>query len=95
MTNKPERSVKQIVKEFVPDPSFSSSDSFGVYLRITDRELTQTLEAERQRCDEVVEAERDRIAERIWEVGDYVAVYFIDQSDANEDPKGIDAAYEP
>jgi hypothetical protein len=28
-------------------------------------------------------------------VGNYVAVYFINDSDANADPRGIDAAYEP
>jgi cytochrome c oxidase cbb3-type subunit 2 len=32
---------------------------------------------------------------KIWEVGDYVAVYFIGQSDAGQQPKGISAAYEP
>jgi cytochrome c oxidase cbb3-type subunit II len=32
---------------------------------------------------------------KIWEVGDYVAVYFIGRSDAGQEPKGIDAAYEP
>jgi cytochrome c oxidase cbb3-type subunit II len=32
---------------------------------------------------------------KIWEVGDYVAVYFIGQSDAGQEPKGISAAYEP
>ena len=32
---------------------------------------------------------------KIWEVGDYVAVYFIGQSDANREPRGIDASYEP
>lgn len=31
---------------------------------------------------------------KIWEVGDYVAVYFIGRSDADREPKGIDAAYE-
>ncbi len=34
-------------------------------------------------------------SQKIWEVGDYVAVNFINQSDANQEPKGIDAAYEP
>jgi hypothetical protein len=28
-------------------------------------------------------------------VGNYVAEYFINQSDANSEPRGIDAAYEP
>ncbi len=32
---------------------------------------------------------------KIWDVGDYVAVNFIGQSDANAPPKGIDAAFEP
>lgn len=34
-------------------------------------------------------------SEKIWEAGNYVAVYFIDQSDAGKDDGGIDAAYEP
>jgi cytochrome c oxidase cbb3-type subunit II len=34
-------------------------------------------------------------SQKIWEVGDYVAVNFINQSDANQEPKGIDASYEP
>lgn len=34
-------------------------------------------------------------SEKIWEVGDYVAVTFINQSDANTEPRGIDASYEP
>ena len=38
---------------------------------------------------------RDLESQKIWEVGDYVAVYFIGESDANADPRGIDAAWEP
>jgi cytochrome c oxidase cbb3-type subunit II len=38
---------------------------------------------------------RDLESQKIWEVGDYVAVYFINQSDANTEPRGIDAAWEP
>ncbi len=38
---------------------------------------------------------RELESEKIWDVGNYVAVYFIDQTDANAEPKGIDAAYEP
>jgi cytochrome c oxidase cbb3-type subunit 2 len=38
---------------------------------------------------------KDLESEKIWDVGDYVAVYFINQSDANSSPRGIDAAYEP
>jgi len=34
-------------------------------------------------------------SEKIWEVGNFVAVYFINQSDANTDPRGIDASWEP
>jgi cytochrome c oxidase cbb3-type subunit 2 len=34
-------------------------------------------------------------SQKIWEVGDYVANYFINQSDANQEPRGIDASYEP
>lgn len=37
---------------------------------------------------------KDLESEKIWEVGDYVAVNFIGQSDADAEPKGIDAAYE-
>jgi mono/diheme cytochrome c family protein len=38
---------------------------------------------------------KDLESEKIWDVGNYVAEYFIDDSDANTEPKGIDAAYEP
>lgn len=38
---------------------------------------------------------RELESEKIWEVGNYVAVYFINQSDANTDPRGIDASWEP
>jgi cbb3-type cytochrome c oxidase subunit II len=38
---------------------------------------------------------RDLESQKIWEVGDYVAVYFIGESDANKDPRGIDASWEP
>ena len=38
---------------------------------------------------------RELESEKIWDVGNYVAVYFINQTDANTDPKGIDASYEP
>ena len=38
---------------------------------------------------------RDLESQKIWEVGDYVAYYFINQSDANTGPRGIDAAWEP
>jgi len=38
---------------------------------------------------------RDLESQKIWEVGDYIANYFINQSDANNEPRGIDAAWEP
>ena len=38
---------------------------------------------------------RDLESQKIWEVGDYVAVYFINESDANQEPRGIDSAWEP
>jgi len=38
---------------------------------------------------------RELESEKIWDVGNYVAVNFINQSDAGRPPKGIDAAYEP
>ncbi len=38
---------------------------------------------------------RELESQKIWEVGDYVAVYFINQSDANKEPRGIDASWEP
>jgi len=38
---------------------------------------------------------RDLESEKTWDVGNFVAVYFINQSDANSEPRGIDAAYEP
>ena len=34
-------------------------------------------------------------SQKIWEVGAYIAVNFIDQSDADQEPKGVDASYEP
>jgi cytochrome c oxidase cbb3-type subunit 2 len=37
---------------------------------------------------------RELESEKIWDVGNYVAVYFINDSDANTEPRGIDAAYE-
>jgi cbb3-type cytochrome c oxidase subunit II len=37
---------------------------------------------------------RELESEKIWDVGNYVAVYFINQTDANTEPRGIDAAYE-
>ncbi len=37
---------------------------------------------------------RELESEKIWDVGNYVAVYFIGKSDADQEPKGIDAAYE-
>jgi len=37
---------------------------------------------------------RELESEKIWDVGDYVARYFINESDADTQPKGIDAAYE-
>jgi mono/diheme cytochrome c family protein len=38
---------------------------------------------------------RELESEKIWDVGNYVAEYFIGQSDANKEPRGIDASYEP
>ncbi|MGD9212026.1 MAG: cbb3-type cytochrome c oxidase subunit II [Desulfobacteraceae bacterium] len=38
---------------------------------------------------------KDLESEKIWEVGDFVAKYFINESDADTEPEGIDAAYEP
>jgi cytochrome c oxidase cbb3-type subunit II len=38
---------------------------------------------------------KDLESEKIWDVGDYVANTFIGQSDADTEPKGIDASYEP
>jgi len=38
---------------------------------------------------------RELESQKIWEVGDYVAVYFINQSDADMEPRGIDASWEP
>ncbi len=38
---------------------------------------------------------RELESEKIWDVGNYVAVYFIGETDANADPRGIDASYEP
>jgi len=38
---------------------------------------------------------RELESQKIWEVGNYVAVYFINQSDAGVEPKGIPSAWEP
>jgi len=38
---------------------------------------------------------RELESEKIWDVGNLVAVYFIDQSDADTEPRAIDASYEP
>jgi len=38
---------------------------------------------------------RELESEKIWDVGNYVAHYFVSQSDANTEPRGIDASYEP
>lgn len=38
---------------------------------------------------------RELESEKIWDVGNFIAVYFINQTDANTAPRGIDAAYEP
>lgn len=38
---------------------------------------------------------RDLESQKIWEVGNFVAVNFINQSDANAAPRGIDSAWEP
>lgn len=38
---------------------------------------------------------RDLESEKIWAVGDYVANYFIGETDANQEPRGIDASYVP
>jgi mono/diheme cytochrome c family protein len=36
---------------------------------------------------------RELESEKIWDVGSYVAVTFVAQSDAHDQPRGIDAAY--
>jgi len=38
---------------------------------------------------------RELQSEKIWDVGNYVAVVFIGETDAGAEPKGIAAAYEP
>jgi cbb3-type cytochrome c oxidase subunit II len=38
---------------------------------------------------------RDLESEKIWDVGNYVAITFIGQSDAHAEPRGIDAAFIP
>jgi mono/diheme cytochrome c family protein len=38
---------------------------------------------------------RELESQKIWEVGDYVAVFFIGQSDADTEPEAIDASWEP
>ena len=36
---------------------------------------------------------RELESEKIWDVGNYVAIYFIGESDAGQEPKGIEASY--
>lgn len=38
---------------------------------------------------------RDLESEKIWDVGNYVAVTFIGETDAGKAPRGIEASYEP
>jgi len=38
---------------------------------------------------------QDLESEKIWDVSNYVGVYFIGYTDADIEPKGIDASYEP
>ena len=38
---------------------------------------------------------RELESEKIWDVSNYLAVFFVGYTDANTPPKGIDAAYEP
>ena len=38
---------------------------------------------------------RELESEKIWDVGNYIAKYFINEIDANAEPRGIDASYEP
>jgi len=38
---------------------------------------------------------RELESQKIWEVGNYVALYFIGQSDAGGEPRGIEVSYEP
>jgi cytochrome c oxidase cbb3-type subunit II len=38
---------------------------------------------------------RELESEKIWDVGDYVAVNFINENDGDAKPQGIDASYEP
>lgn len=38
---------------------------------------------------------RELESEKIWDVSNYVAIQFIGISDANSEPKGIDASFEP
>jgi cbb3-type cytochrome c oxidase subunit II len=37
---------------------------------------------------------RELESEKIWNVGNYIAIYFIGKTDAGTEPKGIDASYE-
>jgi len=36
---------------------------------------------------------RELESEKIWDVGNYVAIYFIGETDAGKEPKGIEASY--
>jgi hypothetical protein len=43
--------VEEIVNRFIPDPAFSSSDSFGTYLKITDRELREVIQSQAEKYE--------------------------------------------
>ncbi|MBF0441565.1 MAG: cbb3-type cytochrome c oxidase subunit II [Oligoflexales bacterium] len=38
---------------------------------------------------------KDLESEKIWDLSNYIGVYFLGYTDANVDPKGIEASYEP
>ncbi len=38
---------------------------------------------------------RELESEKIWDVSNFIAEYFIGRNDANQEPRGMDAAYEP
>ena len=79
MNKQPERSVEEIVEELIRNKIIfvANSEQGEAYSEESVREvLTQTLQAERQKREEMEEAERKRIIKIIKEKGSYLDSQF-------------------
>ena len=73
MKKKLERSVEEMVEEFIDkctDPETGELHIGKYDHEFLEKLLTQTLQTERQRCEEVVEAEREEILNRLYQLID-------------------------